>query len=217
MTIEPVAYIYNDYSEKFGIPRQSGLANELSEIRLTGIYAVPEALRGIESYDHLWLLWLFSENTEARFSPTVRPPRLGGNTRMGVFATRSPFRPNHIGLSCVQLIEVHADECRLIVSGADIKNGTPIIDIKPYIPYTDIKENAVGGFSDSVIEKKKVIYSDDPSKHLDTQQITVLTEILAQDPRPQYHEDGREYTFTYAGHEVSFTVDDDIVTAWIQG
>ena len=155
-TIEmhPIAHMRSDFPTKFGIPRQSGLVEELrSIIVFEPEYRNDDALRGIEEYSHLWLIWQFSQAVREGWSPTVRPPRLGGNTRMGVFATRSPFRPNNLGLSCVRLLEVtHTESCGtvLVVGGADLLDGTPIFDIKPYIPYSDSKPEAAGGFTDRV-------------------------------------------------------------------
>ncbi len=209
--MEIIAYIENDFDEKFGIPRQSGMAGNISVITLTEKYAVSAALRGIGMYSHIWLLWLFSENPEREeFSPTVRPPRLGGNERMGVFATRSPFRPNNIGLSCVKLIRADEEQCRLYVSGADLMNGTPIIDIKPYIPYSDCRPGASGGFSDSRAEKLDVVFSENARGVLAPESEDVLRQIISQDPRPQYHAQGREYTFTFARREVTFSVENGI-------
>ncbi len=212
--IKTIARIHNDFGEKFGIPRQSGLTDNISLIVFEKEYRDPEALRGIEEYSHLWLLWLFSENTRDEWRPTVRPPRLGGNKRVGVFATRSPFRPNNIGLSSVKLVEVRYDErygTVLAVSGADLMNGTPIIDIKPYLPYTDSHPDAQGGFSDPVKKKLEVVLPEDIP--FTQKQQDDLADILSQDPRPQYQTDeAREYTFTFAGHEVTFSVDDGILT-----
>ena len=211
--IRTIARIENDFSEKFGIPRQSGLTDNLSTIVFEKEYRDPEAVRGITEYSHLWLLWLFSENVRDEWRPTVRPPRLGGNKRVGVFATRSPFRPNNIGLSSVRLVDVKQDSVNgtvLIVSGADLMNGTPIIDIKPYLPYTDIHHDATGGFSDTV-KKKLDVYMPDETPLTDIQK-NDLCDILSQDPRPQYQTDEREYTFTFAEHEVTFSVNDKALT-----
>ena len=157
-TIRPIAHIKSDFSSKFGIPRQSGLIDELeSKIIFEKEYSVPEAFRGLEGYSHIWILWQFSECADKEWNPTVRPPRLGGNKRMGVFASRSPFRPNSIGLSCVKLVSIdETDEgITLTVSGADLLDGTPIFDIKPYLPYADSIPDAVGGFTENLEERKK--------------------------------------------------------------
>ncbi len=207
-----IAYIKNDYREKFGIPRQSGIAAKIvSRIIFTEEYRVPEALRGIDGYSHLWLLWKFSEAEREVWSPTVRPPRLGGNKRIGVFATRSPYRPNPIGLSSVRLIGVeHLREYgdTLLVSGADLLDGTPIYDIKPYLAYTDSHPDAVGGFSDTVRDYSLSIEfpSELLSRIAEDKRDTVIT-ILSGDPRPSYKADGdRVYTFSFSDYEISFTV-----------
>ncbi len=213
MEVKVIARIHNDFDEKFGIPRQSGLINAVSRIVFEPEYRDDNALRGIEEYSHLWLLWQFSEHTEKGWHPTVRPPRLGGNTRVGVFATRSPFRPNPIGMSCVALEKVVLEGEEgpvLYVRGADMMNGTPILDIKPYLPYVDAHPEAKGGFAEEkkdyqltveisadTLEQLKKVYS--------REQIEALRELLAQDPRPSYQEDeGRVYGMKYAGGEVRF-------------
>lgn len=205
-----IAHIKSDFPTKFGIPRQSGLADNISTIVFEPEYRCDEALRGIEQYSHLWLLWEFSEVKDKSWSPTVRPPRLGGNKRVGVFATRSPFRPNKIGLSCVKLKEAKKTEegMVLVVSGADLMDGTPIYDIKPYIPYADCRTDATGGFA----QKKKdyalnVECDENLLLPLEENKRTTLVQILAQDPRPQYIEDpDRIYGFEFAGFEIKFTV-----------
>lgn len=208
-----IAHIHNDFPTKFGLPRQSGLAPALlSEIVFEPEYRKEEALRGLDGFSHLWLLWSFSEAEGREWSPTVRPPRLGGNKRMGVFATRSPFRPNPIGLSCVKLLEIRRtanNGCTLIVSGADIMNGTPIFDIKPYLPLADCHADAVGGFSEAVSEYSlDVSFPDKLRAHFTAEQVSTLLEILSQDPRPAYHDDPeRVYGFEFAGCDVRFTVD----------
>lgn len=203
--IEPVAYIRNGYNEKFGIPRQSGLANKIiSEIIFYKKYQDENMLRNIEQYSHLWLIWGFSENV-GEWSATVRPPKLGGNKRVGVFATRSPYRPNSLGLSCVELDRVFEDDdgtLTLIVCGADLKDGTPIFDIKPYLPYVDSIPNAKGGFSDNfkddVIE---VVFEES----IESPWKDDIAEILSYDPRPQYQTDeNRVYGFKYKGQNVKF-------------
>lgn len=208
-----IAHIKSDFKTKFGIPRQSGLARNISIIVFESEYRCDEALRGIEQYSHLWLLWEFSEVKDKPWSPTVRPPRLGGNKRVGVFATRSPFRPNNIGLSCVKLIEVKktAEGMVLIVSGADLMDGTPIYDIKPYIPYADCHPDAVGGFAE---EKKEYILQVECENTLlsliSEDKRDVLLQILSQDPRPQYIDDPqRIYGFEFADAEVKFSVSEN--------
>ncbi len=217
MEIKPIAYIKNDFTEKFGIPRQSGLTGMVSKIIFEEEYRNREAFRGIEQFSHFWLIWNFSEVNSEKWSPTVRPPRLGGNTRMGVFATRSPFRPNHMGLSSVKLEKFEFDPVYgpvIYVSGADIKNDTPIFDIKPYLPYTDCHPEAESGFSlsstDAVLN---VEYSDEAKKVIPSDKIDILTEILEQDPRPQYqNEESRIYGFSFSDMEIKFTVTDDTLT-----
>ena len=205
-----IAKIYTEFDEKFGIPRQSGLVSEtVGKMVFEPEYRNPEALRGIEGYSHLWLLWQFSEAVREEWSPTVRPPRLGGNKRMGVFATRSPYRPNPIGLSSVKLIEVRKTESEgtvLIVGGADLLSGTPIYDVKPYLAFTDSHPDAVGGFADSVSDYKiEVEFSDEVIKKLDDGGLKKLAAILEQDPRPSYKaEDERSYGMKFEGKEVTF-------------
>ena len=205
-----IARIHTDFKEKFGIPRQSGLVNSLrARIVFEPEYRVKEALRGIEDFSHLWLIWEFSEAKRENWSPTVRPPRLGGNKRVGVFATRSPFRPNPIGLSSVKLIGVEhstAEGDVLIVSGADLMDGTPIYDIKPYLPFTDSHPDAIGGFADEKKEYSiKVEIPEKVAESVPPERIEEIKELLAQDPRPSYHDDEmREYGMTYAGLDISF-------------
>ncbi len=213
MDIKIIAYIYNDYNAKFGIPRQSGIGKGvLSEIVFEKEYRNPDALRGIEDYSHLWLIWQFSKSVVANFRPTVRPPRLGGNKRMGVFATRSPFRPNPIGLSCVELVEVKKtfdNGTVLIVSGADLQNGTPIYDIKPYLAYADAHPDAVCGFADDVAPyRMKVDFPDKLLQKIAPSKREDVVEILANDPRPSYHKDEkREYGFSFGEYEIKFRSD----------
>ena len=205
-TIEPVAYISNGYNEKFGVPRQSGLACSVkSEIVFQRGYRDENMLRGIEQYTHLWLVWGFSENA-GEWSPTVRPPKLGGNKRVGVFATRSPFRPNGLGLSCVKLEHIvdSPEGKRLVVAGADLKNGTPIYDIKPYLPYVDSIPDAKGGFSDEYKEAFLCVEFLDEINSDDTLR-KEITEILYLDPRPQYQEDfERVYGISYKNKNIKF-------------
>ncbi len=216
--MECVARIHNDFHSKFGIPRQSGLLpGMVSTIVFEPQFRDREALRGIEDYSHLWLIWHFSEAEQNGFHPTVRPPRLGGNQRMGVFATRSPFRPNAIGLSSVRLIAVEQTEewgTVLRVAGADLKDGTPIWDIKPYIAYTDSHPDAVGGFSDAV--RDYALQVEFPTELLETitkdKQDTVL-EILKQDPRPSYQQDPeRVYGMDFGDWNIRFVVKEDTLT-----
>lgn len=207
-----VARIRSDFSNKFGIPRQSGLVDGLTvRVVFEPGYREKEALRGIDGYSHLWLLWYFSENGREARSLTVRPPRLGGNKRMGVFATRSPFRPNPIGLSCVRLLGVEstAEGQVLMVEGADLLDGTPILDIKPYLPFTDCRPEAVGGFaSEQYGDKLTVHLPDETGSFLTEDQKNALLGILRGDPRPAYQKDTeRVYRMNFAGTTVSFTVD----------
>lgn len=207
-----IAHIYNDYCEKFGIPRQSGMVDGVvSKIIFEPQYRNIDAFRGLEGFSHLWLLWQFSKAVNDSFSPTVRPPRLGGNTRMGVFATRSPYRPNSIGLSSVKLIEVKNDEndgLVIYVSGADILNGTPIFDIKPYLAYTDSHPDATGGFvTQKTQELLQVKCSKELLLKLPKEKHATLIEVLAQDPRPAYHSDPNKiYGMKFAEAEIKFTV-----------
>ena len=213
-----IAHIENDFPTKFGIPRQSGLVNSLrSRIVFAPEYRNPDAFRGLEDFSHVWLIWEFSQAVRQKWSPTVRPPRLGGNTRMGVFATRSPFRPNPVGLSAVQLEEVvlhGADAPYLVVSGADLMNGTPIYDIKPYLPHIDSHPDARGGFAVPAAEHRlKVVFPEQWLEKVPEQLRDGLTEVLAQDPRPSYqHAPERVYGFGFARLEVKFTVDGDVLT-----
>ena len=213
-----IATVKSDFKTKFGIPRQSGLIPEIkSKIVFTPEYRNPEALRGIEEFSHLWLVWNFSENDTGNWSATVRPPRLGGNKRVGVFATRSPFRPNPIGLSCVKLERVihgTAEGSVLEVSGADLLDGTPIYDIKPYIPYTDCHENATGGFSTAVYgDLLEVIIPEEIEKSIQNEIIAPLKKILAGDPRPAYQNDPeRIYSFEFSDYRIKFKVENTTLT-----
>lgn len=211
-TIKPIAYIHNDLKTKFGVPRQSGLANSLlSEIVFTPEYRVSDALRGMSDFSHIWLIWSFSEARRSDWSPTVRPPRLGGNERVGVFATRSPYRPNSLALSCVKLVRIDHREGLgdvITVSGADLMNGTPIYDIKPYLPYADSIEDAIGGFAPDGGKTLAVIDESGALNKLSPEKRRALTELLARDPRPQYHDDNeRIYGMEYGDYEIKFRVD----------
>lgn len=208
-----IAHIQSDFKEKFGVPRQSGLVEELrARVIFEPEYRVREAFRGLEGFSHLWLLWEFSESVREEWSPTVRPPRLGGNRRVGVFATRSPFRPNPIGLSCVKLERIGLDEPQgpvLHVLGADLLDGTPIFDVKPYVPLADCRPEAAGGFSDE--HKAHILTVDFPDslrRRVPGGTLAALLGVLAQDPRPSYQNDPqRVYGLSFAGLEVKFTVE----------
>ena len=199
-----------DFKEKFGIPRQSGIAETHGTIVFEPEYSVAEAFRGIEEYSHLWILWQFSEAVRENWSPTVRPPRLGGNKRMGVFATRSPYRPNNIGLSSVKLLGLSSYEGRIAleVAGADLLDGTPIYDVKPYLSYTDSHPEAKCGFADRARDYSvEVEFSPEVRALLSEGDMAELCEILKEDPRPSYIEDGdRIYTFAYGERQISFFV-----------
>ena len=217
LRLKAIARIETDFSTKFGIPRQSGIINELvGRVVFEEEYRNTDAIRGLSEYSHVWLLWGFSENVRDDWSPTVRPPKLGGNKRVGVFATRSPFRPNPIGLSCVELKKVEIDKELgpvLYVAGADLMNGTPIYDIKPYLTYTDSKPNAKGGFTDELhLQKLLVELPDNIKEKIPGDKQRALVEVLEQDPRPAYHNDPeRIYGFEYAGYEVKFKVVENVL------
>ena len=213
LLIEPIAYIRNGYKEKFGVPRQSGLAPSVkSVIEFCEEYRDENCIRDIEQYSHLWIIWGFSKN-EKQWSPTVRPPRLGGNKRVGVFATRSPFRPNSLGLSCVKLekIEDSKNGKILIVSGGDLADGTPIYDIKPYLPYVDSIPDALGGFSeDHKNDILEVEFSEDTKERLTEKQIQNITELLSLDPRPSYQNDEeRIYGLSFEDLQIKFKYEDN--------
>ena len=217
--IRPIARYYGDLGEKFGVPRQAGVVEELEgRVVFEPAYRDPEALRGIEGFDRLWLIWQFSENLrkEGAWSPTVRPPRLGGNTRMGVFATRSPFRPNALGLSCVRLLGIEQDRGKgtvLRIGGADLMSGTPIFDIKPYIPYADAHPEARSGFAPDAGAKLTVEFPPALEALVPAEKRAALRGILANDPRPRYQKDPeRVYGLQFAGQNVKFTVDGDRLT-----
>ena len=218
VSINVIARMHSDFPTKFGIPRQSGLVSQLrSTIVFEPEYRNPDALRGLEDFSHLWIIWQFSEAVRQEWSPTVRPPRLGGNTRMGVFATRSPFRPNNLGLSCVEIVSIEntAQYGPVIhVAGADLMDGTPIFDIKPYIPYSDAKPDAAGGFT--VTAGEFLLQVDFPPELLmrlpqDKRQAAIG--VLSHDPRPSYQrKPDRVYGLSFAGFDIRFTVKDDILT-----
>lgn len=213
-----IARIQSEFPEKFGIPRQSGLVEELqARIVFEPEYRCADAVRGLDEFSHLWLIWEFSEAKRDTWSPTVRPPRLGGNRRLGVFATRSPYRPNPVGLSCVKLERVeqnHVFGPVIHVRGADLMDGTPIFDIKPYIPYADCHPEAVGGFaSEKPEEKLRVEIPDELCSVTSGEALRALRGVLSQDPRPAYQNDPeRVYGLSFAGMEVRFQVADDILT-----
>lgn len=216
--MDVIAVMHSDFPTKFGIPRQSGLAEALqSTIVFEPAYRNPEALRGIEGFSHLWILWQFSQAVRQEWSPTVRPPRLGGNTRMGVFATRSPFRPNAIGLSCVRLLSVeHTQDMGTVlhIGGADLMDGTPILDIKPYIPYCDAHPEAMGGFTqnagDYLLEVK---FPENLKQRLPAEKQEAICQVLSHDPRPSYQKDSdRIYGLSFAGFDIRFTVKDKVLT-----
>ena len=214
---EIIARVHTDFSEKFGIPRQSGLVKNLKgKIVFEPKYRDISALKGLDGFSHLWLIWKFSEAVSEDWSPTVRPPRLGGNKRMGVFATRAPYRPNPIGLSSVKIekIELNTPQGPIIeISGADMLDGTPIYDIKPYIAYTDSHPEATGGFSEEVFENTLSVVGQDEFKNIMPEdKYESLIQILASDPRPGYKEDSdRIYGMSFAGYEINFTVSNHIL------
>lgn len=217
LSLKAIAYIHTDFPEKFGIPRQSGLADTKAAIIFEPEYRNPDALKGLDEYSHIWLLWGFSGITQKEWSPTVRPPRLGGNQRMGIFATRSPFRPNPLGLSCVKLEKIEKCEGKgyvLRVRGADMMDGTPIYDIKPYLPYVDSHADAAGGFAEQVKEYAlQVEIPDECADSLSKEQREVVAQILAQDPRPSYQDDpGRIYGMEYGGMNIWFQVKGNVLT-----
>ena len=220
MEIIPIAHIRTEFPEKFGIPRQSGLADNLqARIIFDPAYRNPDMVRGLEGFSHIWLIWEFSANRRSKedWQPTVRPPRLGGNEHMGVFATRSPFRPNPLGLSCVELDHIEIDEKHgpvLFVKGADLMDGTPIYDIKPYVKYADARPHATCGYVDSLPERTlKVMLPPEYSEIIEDKKIIpALVEVLSLDPRPSYHDDpARKYGLSFAGYNVRFTVSDGVL------
>lgn len=217
--LQAIAHIKTDFPSKFGIPRQSCLVEELKGmIVFEPKYRNPDALRGLEAFSHIWLIWQFSQSVCETWSPTVRPPRLGGNRRMGVFATRSPFRPNSLGLSCVGLEKIQLDHREygpvLYVTGADLMDNTPIFDIKPYVPHSDCHPEAAGGFSDAVKEHRlEVEFPHRLLEEIPYEKRAALKKVLIQDPRPAYQKDpGRIYGFEFAGFEIKFKVKDKALT-----
>lgn len=219
MDIRPIAYIRTELPEKFGVPRQSGLAKNLrARIIFEPEYRNPDALRGLEGFSHIWLIWEFSANRNTgKWQPTVRPPRLGGNTHIGVFATRSPFRPNPLGLSCVAVenINISTEDGPVIdVKGADLMDGTPIYDIKPYIKYADSRPEAICGYVDNLEERSlKVVFPSYLSSRIpDRSVIPALIDVLRLDPRPSYHDDPeRVYGLSFSGLNVNFRVEGDVL------
>lgn len=218
MNIEPIAYFHSPFHSKFGIPKQSGLVEELEgSIVFCPEYRNADALRGLDEFDYLWLIWGFSANKHADTSLVVRPPLLGGNEKMGVFATRSPFRPNALGLSSVRISRIETDTTRgpvITVVGADLMDGTPIYDIKPYIPYADSHPEAKGGFTDTHAICRLTVVIPDCFHHLFSQsQLQALYKVLELDPRPHYHKSGqKEYGMPYMDYDVHFTVNDGVLT-----
>ena len=218
MTVKIIARIYNGFESKFGVPRQSGIADNIkSEIVFEKTYRNPDAVRGLEDFSHIWLIWNFSECERDKFSPTVRPPRLGGNKRVGVFATRSPYRPNPVGLTVVKLEKIMLDDKRgpvLTVTGADLMNGTPIYDIKPYLPKFDSIPSAVGGFADeTAAHSAEVEVNEKAASAVDETTLAEITKLLEHDPKPSYQsEDGRAYGMRYSGYEVKFIYENGRIT-----
>jgi tRNA-Thr(GGU) m(6)t(6)A37 methyltransferase TsaA len=217
LIVRPVAHIRTDFQEKFGIPRQSGRVDALEGVIVfEPEYRIPEALRGIEAFSHLWLIFDFSASHRENWSPTVRPPRLGGNTRVGVFASRSPFRPNPVGLSCVRLIgtEQTANEGTVLrVAGVDLLDGTPILDIKPYIPYADCRPDAVGSYADVHRDDGlEVVFPAELLECIPAEKRAAVTACLADDPRPSYQDDPeRVYSMAFAGRDIHFRVADGVL------
>lgn len=215
--LKTIGHVRSDFPEKFGIPRQAGIVDALeAAIIFEPEYRREEALRGLEGFSHIWVIWQFSEAVRDSWSPTVRPPRLGGNARMGVFATRSPFRPNALGLSCVRLIGIeHSEEhgAYLRIAGADMLDGTPVYDIKPYVLYADCHTESLSGFAPNAGRQLRVEYSGDTLSAVPEAKRAALTGVLANDPRPRYQNDPeRVYAMDFAGLEIKFTVSEDTLT-----
>lgn len=216
-TLKQIAHIETDFPSKFGIPRQAGIADALEgTIVFEPEYRNETALRGLEDFSHIWVIWQFSEAVSDTWSPTVRPPRLGGNQRKGVFATRSPFRPNAIALSCLSLAGIEKTEDRgtvIKVTGADMMDGSPIYDIKPYIPYADCHPEALQGFAPDSGDRLEVFFEAEPPRTMDSRKREALIQVLENDPRPRYQSDpDRIYGFAFAGYEIKFTVRKKILT-----
>ena len=221
MIIEPVAFFHSPLTSKFGVPRQSGIVSQLpGRIEFVVPYTQSEALRGMEDYDYLWIIWGFSENVDADKHPTVRPPLLGGNERVGVWATRSPFRPNNLGLSSVRIRRVLADEAVIEVWGADLMDGTPIYDVKPYLPYVDSHPEARGGFTDTHHWQQLQVEIPDELRGLLTPEDAIALEhALALDPRPHYHDDQtRLYGMPFKGYDICFSVAEGVlrIEKWVK-
>ena len=218
INIQIIAKMRSDFPTKFGIPRQSGMVEELhSTIIFEPEFRNPDALRGLEDFSHLWIIWQFSEAVRTEWSPTVRPPRLGGNTRMGVFATRSPFRPNNLGLSSVKILGIEQTQelgTVIHVAGADLMDGTPIFDIKPYIPYSDCHSDAVGGFTQNADDYLlQVKFPQELLQRVPTEKQKALLGVLSHDPRPSYKQDSdRVYGLNFADFDIRFSVSDGILT-----
>ena len=215
--IKPIAKIHNSFDSKFAIPRQSGILNKMeSEIIFEADFRTEHALRGIEGFSHLWLIWGFSQNPEGKWSPTVRPPKLGGNKRVGVFATRSTFRPNGLGLSSVKLAQVKKSKekgCYLVVTGADLMDGTPIYDIKPYLPFSDIHTDATSGFTENIEKNElEVIIPEHLKSKVPKETLATIISILKEDPRPGFHNDSqRIYGFSFENMDIKFRVEGSLV------
>ena len=219
MEIKPIEYIKNQFKEKFGIPRQSGRApSVISRIIFEPEFNTIDAVRGLEGFSHVWLIFGFSKAEKDGWSPLIRPPRLGGNTKVGVFASRSPFRPNRLGLSSVKLINIETDKYNrvvLTVSGADLLDGTPVYDIKPYLPFTDCHADATGGYaSEKKDYKLKVVFPEILKNNLSENDVLSITECLADDPRPSYQEDGRLYGMRFGKYNIKFKVEFDTLTVF---
>ena len=213
MEIEPIAHFRSPFPDKFGIPRQAGLSPSVrGQIVFEPGFRSADAVRGLEGFDYIWLIWGFSENEDKEWSPSVRPPRLGGNTRKGVFATRSPFRPNNLGLSLVKLEKMDKDKMTICVSGVDMLDGSPIYDIKPYLPYAECCADAIGGFTESVKDHRlSVVVPDEVSRLFTCEEIDAIVGIISQDPRPAYQDDeSRVYGFLFKDYNIRFSVSGNI-------
>ncbi|MBR6593969.1 MAG: tRNA (N6-threonylcarbamoyladenosine(37)-N6)-methyltransferase TrmO [Clostridia bacterium] len=217
-TLKVIGHVHTDFPTKFGIPRQSGLVEELEgQIVFLPEYSREEAFRGLEGFSHIWLIWQFSQAVREDWSPTVRPPRLGGNRRLGVFATRSPYRPNPLGLSCVRLVGIERHPALgtvLHIRGADLMDGTPIYDIKPYLPYSDSRADAQGGFgAERLGYSLQVVISDELSARVPSEKRDALVKLLSEDPRPSYQDDPeRVYGFFFGNQEICFKVTEGVLT-----